>query len=210
MKTTTTISAILLVLFFTAGAVSAQSLKIGTVYMRDIFDAYYGTEEFTTAVNNARREAAKEQENRMDAAKRLLDEVKKLDKDLALPGLSPEFRAEKQKLRKQRADALQSIPPEIPEIHPTLEKQVVERTERLSVAFAEEVKKIVADMAKAEGYDKSGVTSNGTPVAIHIRESTDLTTAVIKTLRDHGRIGKMGRWFRLFPDEAPILPRTEK
>ena len=52
--------------FFTASAASAQTVKIGTVDMKKVFESYYKTKDAEARINEARNSAKKELDDRMD------------------------------------------------------------------------------------------------------------------------------------------------
>src|ERR1700693_4178906 len=92
-----------------ASHASAQSLKIGTVDMKRVFDSYYKTKDAETKINEQRNNAKKELEDRMDMAKKELEEVKKLDEEINNPALSKELKDQKTKLRSDKATELQNM-----------------------------------------------------------------------------------------------------
>src|ERR1700761_9147645 len=82
---------------------SAQNLKVGTVDMKRVFESYYKTKDAEAKINEKRNSAKKELEDRMDVAKKALEEVKKLDEDIQKPELSGAAKAEKSRLRQEKA-----------------------------------------------------------------------------------------------------------
>ncbi len=76
--------------------------KIGTVDMKRVFESYYKTKDAEAKINEARNAAKKELEDRMDVAKKSLEEVKKLDEDIAKPELSQGVREQKAKSRSEK------------------------------------------------------------------------------------------------------------
>src|SRR5580658_8449231 len=126
MKKYLLLPALFLTLAFGTATASAQSLKIGTVDMKRIFDSYYKTKDAEAKINEKRNAAKKELEDRMDVAKKALEEVKKLDEDIQKPELSNAARAEKQSVRQRKAEDLQGMDREIREFQQTQEKQLNE------------------------------------------------------------------------------------
>ena len=53
--------------------------------MKRVFESYYKTKDAEAKINEKRNAAKKELEDRMDVAKKALDEVKKLDEDIRSP-----------------------------------------------------------------------------------------------------------------------------
>lgn len=169
---------------FSASA-SAQT-KIGTVDMKKVFESYYKTKEAEAKINEARNNAKKELEDRMDVAKKTLDEVKKLDEEISKPELSKEAKEQKAKLRSEKAAELQTMDREIREFQQSREKQLQEQSVRMRAGIVDDINKIVAERVKAENYDlvvdKSGPSLNGVPVVLFARDTFEFTDAVVTAL----------------------------
>ena len=169
----------------TAGA-SAQNIKIGTVDMKKVFESYYKTKDAEAKINEARNTAKKELEDRMDVAKKTLDEVKKLDEEMAKPELSKDAKEQKAKIRTEKAGDLQNMDREIREFQQSREKQLQEQSVRMRAGIVDEINKVVADKVKAENFDvvldKSGPSLNGVPIVLYSRDSYEFTTAVVDAL----------------------------
>jgi len=169
-----------------AAPASAQSLRIGTVDMKRVFDNYYKTKDAESKINEARNAAKKELEDRMDIAKKALDEVKKLDEDLQNQALSKEAKDQKAKVRSDKAIELQNMDREIREFQASREKQLQEQSMRMRAGIVDDINKVVADRVKAESYnlvfDKSGPSLNGVPIVLYSMDNYDFTDAVIKAL----------------------------
>ena len=185
MKNTLILSCLASLLAFSPIA-SAENLTIGTVDMKRVFESYYKTKDAEAKINEKRNAAKKELEDRMDVAKKALDEVKKLDEDIQKPELSSAARAEKQRIRQQKAEDLQNMDREIREFQATQEKQLNELSVRMRAGIVDEINKIVEARVKAENYDlvldKSGPSLNGVPLVLYSRDSWDFTTEVVTAL----------------------------
>ena len=169
----------------TAGA-SAQNIKVGTVDMKKVFESYYKTKDAEAKINEARNTAKKELEDRMDVAKKTLDEVKKLDEEMAKPELSKEAKEQKSKVRSEKAGELQNMDREIREFQQSREKQLQEQSVRMRAGIVDEINKVIADKVKSENFDlvfdKSGPSLNGVPIVLYSRESYEFTEAVVTAL----------------------------
>lgn len=167
---------------------SAQSvtIRIGTVDMKKVFESYYKTKDAESKINEARNNAKKELEDRMDQAKKLLEEVKKLDEDIARPELGKEAKEQKTKSRGEKAGELQTMDREIREFQSSREKQLQEQSVRMRGGIVDEINKVVTDKVKADGYDivfdKSGPSLNGVPILLYSKESYDFTADVVTAL----------------------------
>ena len=176
----------LLVAVLGSASASAQNIKIGTVDMKKVFESYYKTKEAEAKINEARNNAKKELEDRMDVAKKTLDEVKKLDEEITKPELSKEAKEQKAKTRSEKATELQNMDREIREFQQSREKQLQEQSVRMRAGIVDDINKVVADRVKAENFDlvvdKSGPSLNGVPIVLFARDSYEFTDVVVTAL----------------------------
>ncbi len=169
-----------------SASASAQGLKIGTVDMKKVFESYYKTKEAEAKINEARNNAKKELEDRMDVAKKTLDEVKKLDEEISKPELSREAKESKAKVRSEKAAELQTMDREIREFQQSREKQLQEQSVRMRAGIVDDINKVVTERVKADNYDlvvdKSGPSLNGVPIVLFARDSYEFTDTVVTAL----------------------------
>jgi outer membrane protein len=181
-----TLAAAIFALAPAAALAQSVTIRIGTVDMKKVFESYYKTKDAESKINEARNNAKKELEERMDTAKKLLDEVKKLDEDVTKPELSKEAKDQKAKVRAEKAGELQTMDREIREFQSSREKQLQEQSVRMRGGIVDEINKVVADKVKADGYDivfdRSGPSLNGVPILLYAKESYDFTTDVVSAL----------------------------
>lgn len=186
MKKYLALPILVLTLAIASATASAQSVKIGTVDMKKVFESYYKTKDAEAKINEARNNAKKELEDRMDVAKKTVEEVKKLDEEISKPELSKEAKEQKAKLRQEKAAELQNMDREIREFQQSREKQLQEQSVRMRAGIVDEINKVVGDKVKAENYDlvfdKSGPSLNGVPIVLYSRESYEFTDEVVTTL----------------------------
>src|SRR5690349_17457151 len=88
--------------FGAMSSASAQNLKIGTVDMKKVFENYYKTKDAEARINEARNQAKKELEERMDTYKKSTEEVQKLNDEIQRPELSKEAKEAKSKQRDEK------------------------------------------------------------------------------------------------------------
>ncbi len=154
--------------------------------MKKVFDGYYKTKEAESKINEQRSVARKEVEDRMDLARKLLDDIKKLDEALQNPALGKEEKEQQSKVRSEKAVELQNMDRELREFQASREKQLQEQSVRLRASIVDDINKVVTARVKAESYnlvfDKSGPSLNGVPIVLFSMESYDFTTDVISTL----------------------------
>jgi outer membrane protein len=207
MKSYLAIPALLLALAFGSATASAQATKIGTVDMKKVFESYYKTKDAEAKINESRNAAKKELEDRMDIAKKALEEVKKLDEDIAKPELSREAKEQKAKIRSEKAGELQNMDREIREFQQTREKQLQEQSVRMRAGIVDDINKVVADKVKAENYelvlDKSGPSLNGVPIVLYARENYDFTDSVVSALNKNKGSAEA-------PAATPVTPAKPK
>ncbi len=172
--------------FGTAFHASAQSLKIGTVDVKKVFDSYSKTKDAEQRINEERNAARKELEDRMDSYKKLTDEVKKLQGDAQKPELSKEAKDARNKQCDGKIAELKAWEREIQEFEGTRRKQLEDQTVRMRDGIVEEIRKVIADLAKAGQFDlvidKSGLSLNGVPNLLYSRDSYEFTGDVVTAL----------------------------
>jgi outer membrane protein len=209
MKSYLLLPSLILALAVGSATASAQALKLGTVDMKKVFESYYKTKDAEAKINEARNSAKKELEDRMDIAKKSLEEVKKLDEDIQKPELSREAKDQKQKIRSEKAAELQNMDREIREFQQSREKQLQEQSVRMRAAIVEDINKVVTEKVKADNYelvlDKSGPSLNGVPIVLFARESFDFTDSVVTALNKNK--GSAASEAPAAPVATPVKPR---
>ncbi|MEQ1859405.1 MAG: OmpH family outer membrane protein [Chthoniobacteraceae bacterium] len=170
-----------------AGTAHAQSMvKIGTVDMKKIFEGYYKTKDAEQRINEARNQAKKELEERMETGQKAMAEVNKLNAEIDNPALSREAKETKSKVRDERLAELKNMDREITEFRQTREKQLQEQSGRMRQGIVDDITKVVGEKVKAESFDlvfdKSGMSFNGVSVVMNAKESYDFTDSVITIL----------------------------
>lgn len=170
-----------------AFTVSAQAqLKVGTIDMKQVFDTYYKTKEAEGKINEARTQAKKELDERLDTFNKAQEEAKKLNEEANKPELAEKAKAEKAKALNEKLQALGSLQREIQEFQQSRERQLSEQSVRSRNALLEEINKVIDVKVKAGGYDlvldKSGQSLNAVGVLIHSKESFDFTADIVSEL----------------------------
>jgi len=181
--------ALLCTIVFTliASAIPAHAqVKVGTVDMDKIFKSYYKTKDAESRINEARAEAKKDLDERMDAYKANLDEINKLNEDLQKSELSKEKQAEKAKARDEKINETKNLEKEITEFRTTREKQLQEQAVRMRNGIVDEITKLIQDKVKSDNFDyvfdRSGTSLNGVPVVLFARDATDFSDDIIVQL----------------------------
>ena len=173
-------------LAFGTGTASAQTLKLGTVDMKKVFESYYKTKDAEARINEARNAAKKELDDRMDVYNKGVAEVKKLNEDIDKPELGKENKEQKSKTRDERVSELKTMEREINEFRTIREKQLQEQSVRMRGGIVEEIQKVIADRVKSDAFqlvvDKSGPSLNGVPIVLFAKDEFDFTADVIAAL----------------------------
>ena len=187
MKLNRIISLLALALGVAAAPVSAQAqMKVGTIDMKQVFDSYYKTKDAEGKINEARTQAKKELDERLDSFNKAQEEAKKLNEEANKLELSAAAKADKAKLLNEKLQALGALQREIQEFQQTRERQLSEQSVRSRNSLVEEINKVIGDKVKAAGYDivldKSGQSLNAVGVVIFSRDSFDFTNDVVTEL----------------------------
>lgn len=173
------------ILITSFGAAHAQ-VKLGTVDMNKVFVEYYKTKDAEAKLNEARAQAKKEFDERMERLKKSMDEITKLNEDIEKPELSKEKRAALEKERDQKVGETRSLDQDTAEFRQTRERQLQDQFMRMRKDIIEDIMKVVNDKVKAEGYDlvldKSGISLGQVNVVLYARNDLDFSAEVIAAL----------------------------
>ena len=171
------------VTFSCAASVHAADLKVGTIDMKAVFDGYYKTKEAEAKINEARTQAKKELDERIDIFNKAQEEARKLNDEANKPELSEKAKAEKSKALNEKLQALGTLQREVQEFQQTRERQLSEQSVRSRNALLEDLNKVIADKVKAAAYDlvldKSGQSLNAVGILVYSKDSFDFTNDVI-------------------------------
>ncbi len=187
---------------------TAQTLKVGTVDMKKVFESYYKTKDAESRINEARNSAKKELDDRMDVYNKGVADVKKLNEEIDKPELSKEAKDQKSKSRDEKVSELKNMEREINEFRATREKQLQDQSVRMRGGIVDEINKVVTDKVKAENYqmvfDKSGPSLNGVPVVLYSKDEYEFTNDVITALnKNKGKEDAAPAKEAAAPEKAP-------
>jgi outer membrane protein len=167
------------------------TLKIGTVDMNRAFKEYNKTKDAEAKINEAKNAAKKEYDDRADAYKKALDEINNLNKQLDSTALSADAKAAKAKQRDDSIANIKNMEREINEFRQTRERQLQEQALRMREGIVKEITDVVNEKVKTNNldivFDKSGMSLNGVPLLMYVRESYDFTNDVVAVLNKPGR-----------------------
>lgn len=167
------------------------TLKVGTVDMNRAFKDYNKTKDAEAKINEAKNAAKKEYDDRADAYKKALDEINNLNKQLDSTALSADAKAAKAKERDDKIANIKNMEREINEFRQTRERQLQEQALRMREGIVKEITDVVNEKVKANSldivFDKSGMSLNGVPLLMYVKESFDFTNDVVAVLNKPGR-----------------------
>ncbi len=172
--------------FAVAFAAHAQTIKIGTVDMDKVFKNYYKTKDAESRINEARSEAKKDLDDRMDTYKQAMDTIKKLNDELQMGGLSDAKKEEITKTREEKISEFKNLDREIAEFRAQKEKDLQDQAVRMRNDIVADIMKLVNAKIKSENYDyvfdKSGPSLDGVPVLMYSRDAVDFSDEIITAL----------------------------
>jgi outer membrane protein len=170
-------------LAFSPAAQAQSSMKIGTLDMKQVFDSYYKTKEAEAKINEARTQAKKELDERLETFNKAQADARKLNDEANKPELTEKAKAEKAKSLNEKLQALGTLQREIQEFQQTRERQLSEQSVRSRNTLLEEINAVVATKIKSAGYDlvldKSGQSLNAVGVVVFSKDAMDFTADVV-------------------------------
>ncbi len=189
----------------------AADLSIGVVDMGKVFAEYHKTKSAQAQLAK-NMEAAKEQmTERVNALKKIAEEVQKLLKEARDPVLSEQIRAKKGAEYEAKVNEMRSLERDVQEFQQRRQGQLQEEGMQERKKIYDQILAAVSEKAKGDGYDlvfdKSSIGASGLPMLIHAKEGVtkDFTSEVIVLLnKDAPAEGAAA------PSEAPAAPSTSK
>jgi outer membrane protein len=164
-------------------ALAQSSMKIGTLDMKLVFDSYYKTKEAEGKINEARTQAKKELDDRLETFNKAQADARKLNEEANKPELTEKAKAEKAKVLNEKLQALGTLQREIQEFQQTRERQLSEQSVRSRNTLLEEINVVVGNKIKSAGYDlvldKSGQSLNAVGLVVFSKDAMDFTADVI-------------------------------
>lgn len=168
---------------FSPVAKAQTSMKIGTLDMKLVFDSYYKTKEAEAKINEARTQAKKELDDRLETFNKAQADARKLNEEANKPELTEKAKAEKAKVLNEKLQALGTLQREIQEFQQTRERQLSEQSVRSRNNLLEEINAVVGNKIKSAGYDlvldKSGQSLNAVGLVVFSKDAMDFTSDVI-------------------------------
>jgi outer membrane protein len=162
-------------------------MKIGTIDMQKVFTAYYKTHDAEDKLKEAQKAYKDELDQRMDAYKKNLDTINKLNEEMNKPELSGASKDQKAQERDSKIAETKGLEKEISDFRSTRERQIQDQLKRMRDGIVEEIMKVVNDQVKTQNYDivfdRSGFSANNiVPVLLYARDNYDFSESVITKL----------------------------
>lgn len=177
---------IVLALCFTSAIGARAQAKIGTVDMDRVLKEYHKSKEAEAKLNEATKAAKKEFDDRVEAYKKALDEINKLNAQLDAPALSADAKAAKAKARDERIASIKNMEREINDFRQTREQQLQQQMLRFREGIVKEVVDVVMERGKLRNldlvFDKSGASLNRFSPILFSPDSMDFTAEIIAEL----------------------------
>jgi len=186
MKKLLTLTSLIVVSLIGSAMSANAQLKVGTVDMNRIFSSYYKTKDAESRINEARNEAKKELDDRMDTHKKALDEINGINDQLKKSELSKDAKDKLNTSLNQKISDFRTAESEITDFKNTREKQLQEQAVRMRNSIVQEINGLVQAKVKSDNYDlvfdKSGMSLNGVPVLVYSRDAMDFSDDIITQL----------------------------
>ena len=166
--------------------VAHGELTVGTVDVNRILKEYRKSKEAEAKLNDSKNAAKKEFDERVDAYKKGLEEINKLNAQTDAPALTADAKAQKAKQRDEKIAALKNMEREITEFRQTREQQLQQQAQHLQENLLAEITAVVLEQAKTKNldlvFDTSGASLNRFSPILFSKERADFTSEVIAAL----------------------------
>ncbi|WP_265594751.1 OmpH family outer membrane protein [Haloferula sp. BvORR071] len=172
------------------GIATAQQgrLKVATVDMQALFQAYHKTKETRDTIQGDVERVKKEQEGRITKLGDLEKEIMSLKKQSEDPSLADAKRRELQNSTQVKNQEYQSLRTEMEEFLKRKDRAVKEQMLLQMKEILEEIRGKVQKHAESEGYDyvldKTGTSTSQVPILLYTKDATDITESLLKTIND--------------------------
>lgn len=200
-----------------AGTASAADIKIGIIDMKRVFSEYYKTKDAEKTVNEGKAAAKKELDERSAKYKQLLEKFQELNAMIRDEAISEQLREEKKMEAQEVAAEAKSLEREMQEFRTRRERMLQETVMRMRKGILEEIRALVEERSKEQGYDlvfdKSGLSMNAVPFLLHSKDAVDFSDEIVTELNKDAPAGAAdaapATTEPLAPPVVPAVPATE-
>ena len=165
----------------------AAELRIATVNLDKVFTAHPKTQAAEAELKKAEATMQAELDQMEAEGRALQDEVVKLREAAKSPILTDEARLKKSNEAEDKLTQLQEFQLRLRRTQETKLKQLRDQLAKTRQGIVDELMTVVADFAKAEGYDlvldRSGLTMNMIPLTVYSKPELDVTDRLIAYLQ---------------------------
>jgi outer membrane protein len=176
--------AVLLLAF--SGVPALAQVKIATVDLKRLFDDYYKTKLASAAIQERADDLQKDYSSMADDLKKRSDQYEQLLESADDPAVSDDERARRKQAASDQLKQLQDSRAAIDQFQRQAQVTLADQKQRMRDNILADIKKAVADKAKAAGdtmvIDSDAETINGTPAVIYTTGDNDMTDDVLKQL----------------------------
>jgi len=189
----------LVCLLMAASVARAADREIVLVDMEKAFNEFYKAKLADAELKKRADEYSEEHKGKVEAYKKLQEEIAALQEDVMNSALSEDARAEKRNEMEEKLLERSGMERDIQRLDEAAKKDLSDQMRRMNRRITEEMMKVVEDYAKTRGYqvvlDSSLRGMNGTPFVLYTDGKIDITGDIINALNK----GKPG-------DDAPAAP----
>ncbi len=165
---------------------SASAQKIGFVDMNKIFQEYAETKDAESKINEAREQARKELEEKMESFKERVETINKLNQEVENKALSEQARGQKAAERDKLIGETREMERQLQEFRQQREKQLQDQMQRMRNTIVEKIIGVVKTRVDSEKFDivfdKSGLSSNLVPIVLFSKDDMDFSQSIIDEL----------------------------
>jgi Skp family chaperone for outer membrane proteins len=160
--------------------------KIATVDLKKIFENYYKTKLATADVQQHADELDKDYANMAAGMKKRSDDYQTMEESANDQAVSQEERDKRRQAAQDQLKQLEEDKANIEQFERQAQVTISDQRSRMRDNILDEIKKAVADKAKAAGdtivFDTAAISANGTPSVLFASGDNDLTDDVLKQL----------------------------
>jgi outer membrane protein len=176
-----------LALSMTLASQTQAQMKVGTIDMQKIFNAYYKTRDAQDKLQDAQKAYKDELDSRMDIYKKNMDTINKLNEEINKPESSGASKDQKAQERDSKIQEEKGLEKDITEFRQAREKQIQDQMKRMRDGIVDDIMKIVNDQVKGQNFDlvfdKSGFSANNiVSVVLYAKDSYDFSDSIISKL----------------------------
>ena len=175
----------LTILTFTLMAAMAFSAnaqtKTASVDMKKLFDGYWKTKQAQTALENRKVELRKEIKDMTDNLEKSQTEYKQLLDQAMDQAISADEREKRKQSAGDKAKEMSNSKIALEQFQRQAEAQLADQSQRMSGNIVTEIRKAVADKAKAGGYTVV-LNANTAEIVVYVESGIDITEGVLKQL----------------------------